>query len=409
MQEAGNGAGTSRFARRRRVVERRTTRPMRSGRNRSPSSPRCPRAWSPTANTCRTRRPRSRSTSRRGSKSSQLRGEEAERSAGGSSSAVTGGLAASFLAMNEVFGQRLLQRQRRRDVRVVRLRTQPGLRKNLFVFDDQTHIVRTAHRTARTRCGRSPRARGLPPRAAGFTSQSHSMAAGGNPAGVDELGSAWTPWNPAQLHPRLTARILARQHHGARRVPPRPIHPAASTSRRRPASSIISNANYRALPASRAARATAGQRNLGEACITRSSRAGRPRSAGTTSTGSPVRRAPLAHAQIYPGPGNHPSIRCSAITRSGRSRTCPPDSWKGYNVAPAASSTPTPACLIRAMAPRRRGRSPTRLSNHCAATRQQLRKHPGFFNICIHKGLSPSPDGNVGTITERSSATRTTW
>ena len=25
-----------------------------------------------------------------------------------------------------------------------------------------------------------------------------------------------------------------------------------------------------------------------------------------------------------------------------------------------------------------------------AANRHQLRKHPGFFNICIHKGLSAS-------------------
>jgi predicted TIM-barrel fold metal-dependent hydrolase len=32
-----------------------------------------------------------------------------------------------------------------------------------------------------------------------------------------------------------------------------------------------------------------------------------------------------------------------------------------------------------------------------ARNRHELKKHPGFFNICIHKGLSPSPDGNPAT------------
>ena len=32
-----------------------------------------------------------------------------------------------------------------------------------------------------------------------------------------------------------------------------------------------------------------------------------------------------------------------------------------------------------------------------ARNKDQLKKHPGFFNICIHKGLSPSPDSNPGT------------
>jgi len=62
-----------------------------------------------------------------------------------------------------------------------------------------------------------------------------------------------------------------------------------------------------------------------------------------------------------------------------------PDSWKGYNVAFAASASPG--------APFARWRLDDEAIAYptyavIARNADQLKKHPGFFNICIHKGLS---------------------
>jgi hypothetical protein len=66
-----------------------------------------------------------------------------------------------------------------------------------------------------------------------------------------------------------------------------------------------------------------------------------------------------------------------------------PDSWKGYNIAFAAKADCDPNTLM--------GR--WRLDDEAVAypiyeviarNRHELRRHPGFFNICIHKGLSPA-------------------
>src|SRR5258708_21808425 len=70
---------------------------------------------------------------------------------------------------------------------------------NLFVFDDQTHIVRSSSNGPN---GLRALAQGPGPvsLAGGYTSNPFN-GTGGNALGVDELGSAWTDWNPAQLGP----------------------------------------------------------------------------------------------------------------------------------------------------------------------------------------------------------------
>ena len=114
--------------------------------------------------------------------------------------ASTGGLAASFLAMNEVYGNTFFK------VSPVEMfepaaAAENGPPKNLFIFDDQTHIVRTSQNTG---AGNALRALAQGPGAAstagGFTANPLN-GAGGNPYGVDELGNYWTPWNPDQLGP----------------------------------------------------------------------------------------------------------------------------------------------------------------------------------------------------------------
>ena len=101
----------------------------------------------------------------------------------------------------------------------------------------------------------------------------------------------------------------------------------------------------------------------------------------------------LAHGQIYPGPGNLADPQFGDYTQ-WQIENMSPDSWKGYNVAQAASAAPG---MLFAQ---------WRLDDEIIAypiyqviarNKDQLKKHPGFFNICIHKGLSPSPDSNPGT------------
>src|SRR6266700_7351155 len=104
----------------------------------------------------------------------------------------TGGLAASFLAMNEVFGQTFFKVS---EVEMLDPAAfdENGPPRDLFVFDDQTHIVRSSSNGPN---GLRALAQGPGPvsTAGGYTSNPFN-GTGGNAKGVDDLGSAWTDWN----------------------------------------------------------------------------------------------------------------------------------------------------------------------------------------------------------------------
>jgi hypothetical protein len=120
----------------------------------------------------------------------------------------TGGLAVAFIAMNEVFGKKFFDVSLD-EVYEPAAYAENGMPSDVFVFDDQTHIVRTSRNTPQ---GLRALAQGPGPvsTGAGYTSNPFN-GMGGNPAGVDELGSPWTDWNPAQLGPT------------SRRIPGRPL------------------------------------------------------------------------------------------------------------------------------------------------------------------------------------------
>ncbi len=299
----------------------------------------------------------------------------------------TGGLAASFLAMNEVFGKTFF------DVSEVEMMEpaafdENGPPKDLFVLDDQTHIVRSSNNGPN---GLRALAQGPGPAslAGGFTSNPFN-GTGGNAKGVDELGSPWTDWNPAQLgpssppNPGPPTTVLGEFHLG--QYINRMFLQAPTTV------SIVSNANI-ALFTPPGGGVPGPATNISENLVseiltgwqTGQCRDFINRLAGST-------RA-LAHGQIYPGPGNIVDPLFGDYTQ-WQIENMQPDSWKGYNVAFAASAAPgTPFARWRlddeAIA------YPT--YQIIAKNRDQLKNHPGFFNICIHKGLSPSPDGNVAT------------
>jgi predicted TIM-barrel fold metal-dependent hydrolase len=299
----------------------------------------------------------------------------------------TGGLAASFIAMNEVYGQNMFKVSES-EMFESDAHSMNGPPTNLFVFDDQTHIVRTSNNGPNSlrALAQGP---GAASTAAGFTSNPFN-GVGGNAAGVDELGGAWTPWNPAQLHPDAPPNpgpgtTVQGEFHLGQYI--NRLYLQAQTS-----VSIVSNANFALFtpPGSTVPRAAKEiseslQNEILTGWQTSQCRDYINELAGST-------RA-LAHGQIYPGPGNIADPLFGDYTQ-WQIENMSPDSWKGYNVAPAASSAP--GMLF----------TQWRLDDEAIAyptyqiiarNHKQLKEHPGFFNICIHKGLSPSPNSNPAT------------
>jgi uncharacterized protein len=292
----------------------------------------------------------------------------------------TGGLAASFLAINEVFGKKYFK------VSPIEMFDWDAYKesappKDLFVFDDQTHIVRTSMNgpNALRALAQGP---GPVSTAGGFTSNPFN-GTGGNPAGVDELGSPWTDWNPAQLGPNSPPNsgpptTVAGEFHLGQYI--NRMYLEAQTS-----VSIISNANF-ALITPPGGGVPRPAKNIEENLVneiltgwqTSQCRDFINQLAGST-------RA-LAHAQVYPGIGNLADPSFGDYTE-WQIENMQPDSWKGYNIAQAAKVDTDPNSVFMQW----------RLDDEAVAypfyqvvvkNKHMLKKHPGFFNICIHKGLS---------------------
>ncbi len=299
----------------------------------------------------------------------------------------TGGLAASFLAMNEIYGHELFK-VAENEMYDEHHHGHNGPPRDLFVFDDQTHIVRTSINSPQSlrALAQGP---GAASTAAGFTKNPFN-GVGGNAAGVDELGGAWTPWDTTLLHadspPNPGApTTIAGEFHVGQYI--RRLYLQSQTS-----VSIISNANFALFtpPGSTVPRAAKEISESLQGEILTGWQTGQCRDFINHLAGS--QRA-LAHGQIYPGVGNINDPQFGDYTQ-WQIENMHPDSWKGYNVAPAASAGPG-MLFARWRLDDEVIAYPT--YEIIARNRKELKKHPGFFNICIHKGLSPSPDGNVAT------------
>jgi uncharacterized protein len=290
----------------------------------------------------------------------------------------SGGLAASFLAINEVFGNKFF------NVQPIEMfepaaAAEHGPPKNLFVFDDQTHIVRSS-----TNSPNGLRALAQGPgqvsTGAGYNANPFN-GGGGNPAGVDELGSPWTPWNPTQLGPDFPPNpgpptTVAGEFHLGQYI--KRLYLEAQTS-----VSIISNANI-ALFSSPGEPVPRPAENIHESLISEILTGWQTAQCRDYINALAGSTRALAHGQIYPGEGNIHDPMFGDYTQ-WQIENMQPDSWKGYNVAFAASSAPGQ--------PFARWRLDDEVIAYptyeiIARNKHQLKKHPGFFNICIHKGLS---------------------
>ena len=270
--------------------------------------------------------------------------------------------------MNEVFGRFF-------DVDPIEMfepaaYAQAGAPRDLFVFDDQLHLVRGTN----TSSGHSLRAA-----AQGATAG--ERYAPSPDRGVDEGGEAWRVWNPAlvglpmtpsnfqlvqfikdvYLDSQVTIGLLSNVT--AFSATPVGQRGDPNVENRPPR-------NYQ--EAERAETITAAQTAAARDFVNEIS-------------GS---RRMLAHGMLYVGRGNLEYIQQQIDENR-------PDSWKGYNISNAAKVDDDPNSLMR------RWRHddedvayPTfeLVQNVYNRIRDEI---PGFNNICVHKGLAPGPPDPV--------------
>ena len=274
--------------------------------------------------------------------------------------ASTGGMAAAFLAMNEVFGRVF-------NISPIELfepaaYAQTGVPRNLFVFDDQLHFVRGSRSSPLE----------LRATAQGPSSAPRFAANPYNPQGrLDERGEPWSVWNPAlvglamdagyahflpfikdvyldsQVTVGLLSNVTASIAIGDGNEPraPRNVEEA------RPAEILT------------AAQTAAGRNFINEI-------------SGSTRM--------LCHGLLYVGKGNLAYIQEQTDQNQ-------PDSWKGYNISNAAKVDNDPNSLMRQWRHDDEEVAYPTFELIEKNYRTLRDRKPGFKNICVHKGLAPGP------------------
>jgi predicted TIM-barrel fold metal-dependent hydrolase len=268
----------------------------------------------------------------------------------------SGGMAASLLAMNEVFGHFF-------NVDPIEMfepaaYAQAGTPRDLFVFDDQLHLVRGSRGAA---------GMGLRALAQGRTSGGERNQMNPNNL-ADERGDPWGVWNPALVGlPNKPENFTIVQF----------IKDVYLDSQVNIAllsnvtASVINLDSQPARPPRNYKEALSGE-------ILTASQTAAARNFVNEISGS---TRMLAHGLLYVGKGNLEYIQQQMEENK-------PDSWKGYNVSNAAKVDNDP------MSPMRQWRHddeqvayPTFELIDKAYAKLKGQK-PGFNNICVHKGLT---------------------
>jgi len=270
----------------------------------------------------------------------------------------TGGMAAAFLAMNEVFGR--LFNVNPIEMFEPEAYAQAGAPRDLFVFDDQLHMVRGTQGAA-----------GMALRAASQGPSSGEARNPMNPRNLrDERGDVWGVWNPALVGlPNKPENFLITQF----------IKDVYLDSQVNIAllsnvtASVINLNNEPPRPPRNVKEAMSGE--VLTAAQTAAARNFVNEISGSTRM--------LAHGLLYVGRGNLEYIQQQVDEHK-------PDSWKGYNVSNAAKVDDDP------LSPMRQWRHddekvayPTFELINKLYPKLKAQK-PGFNNICVHKGLSPA-------------------
>jgi hypothetical protein len=293
----------------------------------------------------------------------------------------TGGMAAAFLAMNEVYGRFFT-------VSPIEMfepaaYAEAGAPRDLFVFDDQLHMVRGnlsgSGGAPRERNPGGPlRALAQGPTASGFRTNPY------NPDNLrDENGNVWGVWNPAlvglpnlstnfqivqfikdvflesQVTVGLLSNVTASLVNEGQQEPRLPGEPLIHAARS-------------AADATRAEMLTAAQTAAARNFVNEIS--------GSTRM--------LAHGLLYVGKGNLANIREQVEKNS-------PDSWKGYNISYAAKVDDNPMSLMRQWRHDDEAVAYPTFELIDSIYSKLKSTKPGFNNICVHKGLAPGPPDPV--------------
>jgi hypothetical protein len=268
----------------------------------------------------------------------------------------SGGMAASFIAMNEVYGPFFDVDPLEMFIPSAYAAAAPP--RSLFVFDDQLHLVRGSRTNAAT---------GLRALAQGPTS---GMAA--NPFNKgnrrDERGEPWGVWNPALVGlPNQPENFLITQFI-------KDVYLDSQVT-----VGLLTN-----VPASVVDAPGQGYRapkNVTEARtgeILTAAQTAAARDFVNEISGS---TRMLAHGMLYVGKGNLDYIR-EQIEENR------PDSWKGYNIANAAKVDTDPGSLMRQWRHDDEQVAYPTFELIDSEYRKRKAQQPGFNNICVHKGLT---------------------
>jgi predicted TIM-barrel fold metal-dependent hydrolase len=271
--------------------------------------------------------------------------------------ASVGGMAASFVAMNEVFGPYF--KVDPLEMLVPEAYAAAAAPTDLFVFDDQLHLVRGSRGNA---------LRGLRGLAQGPT-----VGLPSNPFNkdnkLDERGQPWGVWNPALVGlPYNPENFLLTDF--IRQVY---LDSAVTVG-------LLTN-----VPASVIDTGERAPRNVMEA------RGGEILTAAQTAAARDFvnevagSQRMLAHGMLYVGKGNLDYIH-EQIEQNR------PDSWKGYNIANAAKVDDNPLSLMKQWRHDDEQVAYPTFEAIDKAFAKQKAKHPGFNNICVHKGLVDSKE-----------------
>jgi len=272
----------------------------------------------------------------------------------------SGGMAAAFLAMNEVFGRMF-------NVSLVELfepaaYAQAAAPRNLFVFDDQLHFVR----------GSRPSPAGLRAIAQGPTSAPSVKANPFNPRGqLDELGQAWSVWNPALVGLPIDPGYA----HITQFIKDVYLDSEVTIG-------LLSNVTASLVQVGEEkARAPRNAQEAQRGEILTAAQTAAARNFINEISGS---TRMLCHGLLYVGKGNLGHIQ-EQIDQNE------PDSWKGYNISNAAKVDNDPNSLMRQWRHDDEDVAyPTFELIQKNYERLKDRK-PGSNNICVHKGLAPGP------------------
>jgi len=272
----------------------------------------------------------------------------------------SGGMAATLLAMNEVFGRFF-------NVSLIEMFEPAAYAaaappRDVFVFDDQLHFVR----------GSKPSPAALRAVAQGPSSAPAVKSNPFNPRGqFDERGEAWGVWNPAQIGLPIEPGYA----HITQFIKDVYLDSQVTIG-------LLSNVTASLVQIEcekTRAPLMAHEAQRGDIVVVLQTSASRNFSkeiSGSTRM--------LCHGMLYVGKGNLAYIQ-EQIDRNE------PDSWKGYNISNAAKVDKDPNSLMRQWRhDDEEVAYPTFELIQKNFERIKNRK-PGFNNICVHKGLAPGP------------------